>query len=157
MSSPTRIRSLKAVHDHVARPLGTSGWIATDQASVDMFAQITRDEQWIHCDPERAARGPFASAVAHGFYTLALCSFFLTEVVDVTGADMIINYGLDRVRFPAPVAVGARLRGAAELVAAEDVADGVQTLIRMTIEVEGCDKPACVADLIMRFNAKPDG
>lgn len=132
-------------------PLGASGWVEISQARVDQFADATDDHQWIHVDPERAQTGPFGACIAHGYLTLSLASRFLPEIIEAR-ARMGVNYGVNRVRFPAPVRVGARVRGCAELVGAETMNDGsVQAEIRVTVEVEGESKPACVADTLSRF------
>jgi acyl dehydratase len=109
-------------------------------------------DQWIHVDPERARQGPFGSTIAHGYLTMSLVSYFLPHIVEVRGVSMGVNYGADRLRFPAPVPVGSKIRAGAELVEVEDTKDGaVQAKIRVTIEVEGKDRPACVVDTLSRF------
>jgi len=135
----------------VGQSLGESAWIEIDQDMIATFGRVTRDEQWIHVDPERAAAGPFGVAIAHGYLTLSLCSAFLDDCLTVTDAAMTVNYGLDRVRFPAPVPVGCRLRGTAHLVSLEPLPSGVQAVVRMTIENDGGEKPVCVADMVIRF------
>jgi acyl dehydratase len=142
---------LNRLPELVGTALGTSDWRTIDQAAVDAFAEVTGDRQWIHVDPERAAAGPFGTTVAHGFLTLSLCAPILAEALEVAGASMQVNYGLERVRFPAPVPTGARVRGAVELVAADEIAGGVQSVLRVTVEVDGQQKPACVADVVVRF------
>jgi len=136
---------------HVGARLGLSGWRTVDQATIDVFADATGDSQWIHVDPARAAAGPFGTTIAHGFLTLSLCAAILDETLAVERAGLQVNYGLERVRFPAPVPAGSRVRGAVELAAAEQLAGGVQAVFRVTVEVEGQAKPACVADLVIRF------
>ena len=140
-----------ALADHVGARLGASAWRTLDQQAIDAFAEVTGDRQWIHVDASRAAGGPFGTTVAHGFLTLALCAGFLDEAVAVQGAAMQLNYGLDRVRFPAPVPAGARVRGVVELTSAADVPGGVQAVFRITVEIEDQPKPGCVADLVVRF------
>lgn len=138
--------------------LGYSSWHTITQDEVTTFAQLTGDEQWIHVDPERAAEGPFGATVAHGYFTLALSTIFLYEVVTVTGAGLILNYGSDRVRYPAPTRVGSRLRALIELAAVKPLAGGVQTTYRLTYEVEGQKKPGCVADILFHYYVDiPDG
>lgn len=137
----------------VGRALGPGGWLAVDQHRIDLFARATGDEQWIHVDPERAARGPFGRTIAHGYLTLSLVNLFLPELIVARGARMAINYGADRLRFPAPVPVGARIRAAGTLVKAAPVGpDGVQTTCRIAVEIAGAEKPGCVADIISRFH-----
>jgi acyl dehydratase len=140
-----------ALGEAVGQHLGHSDWLEITQERIDTFANATGDHQWIHVDPVRAQAGPFGVTIAHGYLTLSLVSLFLPQIVNVRGIRMGINYGTDRVRFPAPVRVGARIRGSGELVKVEDVKDGVQATIRVTVEIEGSDRPACVADTISRY------
>jgi len=133
------------------RDLGTTDWVEVDQASIDTFARITHDEQWIHVDRGRAATGPFGGTIAHGFFTLSLCSHFFEQLLTVQGIDMVINYGLDRVRFPSPLRVGSRVRAHGVLVEVDERGDAVQTVTRLTIEAAGATKPTCVADQVSRF------
>jgi acyl dehydratase len=134
--------------------LGTSDWIEVTQRHVDQFAEATGDHQWIHVDVDRARRdSPYGGPIAHGFLTLALSNLVLPQIVEVRGVSLGVNYGTGRVRFPAPVPVGRRVRGRAELIACDDVPGGVQTTIRITMEVEGGDKPACVVDSLSRWLA----
>ncbi len=135
----------------VGQHLGYSDWIEITQERITQFADATGDHQWIHVDPERAKSGPFGACIAHGYLTLSLVSMFLPQIVDVHGIRMGVNYGSDRVRFPAPVPVGSRIRGGGELVKLEDVKDGVQATIRVTVEIDGRERPACVADTISRY------
>lgn len=132
--------------------LGVTEWLAIDQERVNRFADATLDHQWIHVDPERAKAGPFGTTIAHGYLTLSLVSHFLPQLLEVRGARMGVNYGCDRVRFPAPVKVGARIRGAGQLTKIEETKDGgIQATVRVTIEIEGGDRPACVVDSISRW------
>jgi acyl dehydratase len=136
----------------IGKHLGYSQWLEITQERINLFADATGDHQWIHVDPERAKTGPFGACIAHGYLTLSLVNMFLPEIVEVRGIRMGVNYGADKVRFPAPVTVGSRIRGSGELVNAEDVKGGaVQATIRVTVEVEGKDRPACVVDTISRF------
>ena len=137
--------------DAVGTHLGHSDWVKVDQARIDLFAEATGDHQWIHTDPQRAAEGPFGATIAHGYLTLALTNMLLPQLVEVKGASMGINYGTNRVRFPAPAPVGSRLRAGAELVEVEQVSGGYQVVIRITVEIEGRDRPACVVDSVSRF------
>ncbi len=131
--------------------LGYSDWLEMTQDRIDKFADGTGDHQWIHVDPERAKQGPFGACIAHGYLTLALVNLFLPQIVEVRGISMGVNYGSDRLRFPAPVPVGSRIRGGAELTQLEEVKGGVQATIRVTVEVEGQDRPACVVETISRY------
>jgi acyl dehydratase len=136
----------------VGKQLGVSEWLEIDQARIDTFADATGDHQWIHVDPERAKDGAFGSTIAHGYLTLSLVNKFLPEIIDVRGISMGVNYGSDRLRFPAPVPVGSRIRGSAELIKVEDVkGNAVQSTVRVTVEIEGSDRPACIIDTISRY------
>ncbi|PLW82984.1 dehydratase [Kineobactrum sediminis] len=135
------------------KALGHSDWLLIDQERINLFADATGDHQWIHVDPERAAQGPFGRTIAHGYLTLSLANLFLPELLVVHGVSMGVNYGCDKVRFPAPVPVGSRVRGAGEIISAEEVKGGVQVVVRITIEVENSDRPGCVIDTISRFYA----
>jgi acyl dehydratase len=150
MPLTTDISSLK---DRVGEHLGWTDWREITQERVDQFADATDDHQWIHVDPERAAESPFGGTIAHGYLTLALAAPSLAELVHVDGVSMGINYGLDRVRFPAPVPVGSRIRAGAELVEVTDVPGGVQSKLNVTFEIENGEKPACVAEVLVRHYA----
>ncbi|MCU0268851.1 MAG: MaoC family dehydratase [Acidimicrobiales bacterium] len=145
--------NLDEVRAAVGRHLGYSDWLEVDQAQVDLFAEATGDEQWIHVDPERAKDGPFGGTIAHGYLTLSLSNFFLPQIVEVRGVSLGVNYGVNKVRFPAPVPVGSRLRGGAVLTAVEPIPGGVQTVMTITIEIEGATKPACVIESLSRYLA----
>ena len=131
--------------------LGHTDWLDMKQARIDLFADATGDHQWIHVDPEKAKDGPFGATIAHGYLTLSLANLFLPDLMAVQSVAMGVNYGCDRVRFPAPVPVGSRVRGAGEVISAEEVKGGVQVVVRITVEIEGSDRPACVVDTISRF------
>ena len=134
--------------------LGHTGWLEITQDRVNAFADATGDHQWIHVDRERAAAGPFGGTIAHGYLTLSLVIPLLNELVDVKGVSMGINYGLNKVRFPAPVPVGSKVRLAAQLGAVEDAGvNAVQVVADFTMEIEGVAKPACVAQAIYRYFA----
>ena len=156
MSSPApfnaalRFASAQALLDAVGQPLGCSDWTLMTQQRIDLFAEATGDHQWIHVDPVRAAGGPFGGTIAHGFLTLALANLFLPQIIQVQ-MRMGVNYGCERVRFPAPVRVGSRLRGRGQLIRAAVLEGGVQAVIRVTIELENSDRPACVVDTINRY------
>ena len=150
----TTIDGLDALRSAVGRDLGTSEWLEITQDRVDTFAEATGDHQWIHVDPERArAESPFGGPIAHGYLTMSLTNLFLPQVVEVTGISAGVNYGTDKVRFPAPVPVGARVRGQVTLTEAVDVAGGVQTTMTITVELDGSDRPACVVEAISRWLA----
>ncbi|MGI8329277.1 MaoC family dehydratase [Actinomadura scrupuli] len=134
------------------RELGPGEWLEISQSRIDAFAGATDDHQWIHVDPARAENGPFGTPIAHGHLTLALFIPMFTELLDVEGVTTKVNYGLNKVRFPAPVPVGSRIRLAARLAGVEEVAgDGVQITVDGTIEIEGGPKPACVLQSVSRF------
>ncbi len=144
--------TLDALRGAVGDHLGWTEWVEVDQARVDRFAEATGDHQWIHVDVARArAESPFGGPIAHGYLTLALSNLFLPQLLQVPGASAGVNYGTGRVRFPAPVSVGSRVRAGAEIAAVEEIAGGVQTTITITIEVEGGDKPACVIESLSRW------
>ncbi|MDJ0785318.1 MAG: MaoC family dehydratase [Myxococcota bacterium] len=155
---PTVFSSPKELLSAVGRNLGASQWLEIDQSRIDQFAEATGDHQWIHVDPERAKEGPFGSTIAHGYLTLSLVNCFLPEIVDVQGISMGVNVGADKLRFPAPVPVGSRVRGSGELVSAEATKDGgIQAKIRVTVEVEGSERPACVVETLSRYYPESDG
>jgi len=145
------IAELKAL---AGKSLGHTDWLQIDQSRVDTFANATDDHQWIHVDPQRAATGPFGGTIAHGYLTLALLIPLMTELLDVSGVRMSLNYGLEKVRFPAPVPVGAKIRLLGQVESVEDVpGDGVQLTVDFTVEIEGSAKPACVARAVYRHYA----
>ncbi len=132
--------------------LGVSDWVQIDQARINGFAEVTGDHQWIHVDPERAATGPFGGTIAHGYLTVSLVNLFLPQILDVRGFSMGVNIGCDTLRFLSPVKVNARIRGRGALVRAEEVKNGaIQSTVRVTVEIEGSEKPACVVDTISRY------
>lgn len=131
--------------------LGSSEWLEISQQRVNQFADATDDHQWIHVDPDKAKDGPFGGTIAHGYLTLSLISRFLPQLAELKNLKMGVNYGTDKVRFPNAVKVGARIRAHGEVVEASEVTGGVQAIIRVTIQIEGEDKPACVADSISRY------
>lgn len=128
--------------------IGFSDWTEITQDRIDTFADATGDHQWIHVDPERAADGPFGATIAHGYLTLSLIPVLGAEVMEIRGFRMMINYGTDKVRFPSPVRVGSRVRAGVELTSLERKASGVQLTSRVTVEIDGADRPAVVADTI---------
>jgi acyl dehydratase len=135
----------------VGSSIGTSDWVSIDQGRIDKFADVTGDDQWIHVNPERAAVGMFGSTVAHGFLTLSLLPYFIRSSHTVDGARMSVNYGLNRVRFPAPVPVNSRLRAHFKLLSFEPIEGGVQLITEVTVEREGQAKPVCVAESVGRL------
>ena len=145
------VAGLKAL---VGQDLGHSSWLEITQERVNTFADATGDHQWIHVDPERAAAGPFGAPIAHGYLTLSLVIPLFGEILKIEGIKMGVNYGLEKVRFPNPVRVGSKIRLAASVVSVEDVAgDGVQTTLDFIVQIDGVDKPACVARPVYRHYA----
>ena len=148
----TTTTTLAGLPELEGRPLGTSGWVEVTQDRVTTFADATDDHQWIHVDVERAkAESPFGGPIAHGYLTLALLIPMWTEVLTVTDAALAVNYGLNKVRFPAPVPVGARIRLTATLTTVDQLEGGVQATVAATIEQEGGGKPVCIAEPVFRF------
>ncbi|GLV74692.1 MaoC family dehydratase [Streptomyces hygroscopicus] len=135
----------------VDEELGPSDWLEIDQKRVDLFADATGDHQWIHVDAEKAAAGPFGTTIAHGYLTLSLLPSFTPQLLRVENVRMGINYGVNKVRFPSPVPVGSRLRATGRIMEVTEVKDGVQMTLAVTVEREGGDKPACVAESVVRF------
>ncbi|MDB5775070.1 MAG: dehydratase [Herbaspirillum sp.] len=145
------IASFAHLKEMIGREVAVSDWLEIDQARVDRFAEATGDQQWIHVDVERSRRElPYGGTVAHGFLTLALLPKFLAESISMSGVRMLVNYGLNRVRFPAVLPVGRKVRGRFKLLAVEDIAGGAQMEWEVTIEYEGGRKPVCVAEAIVR-------
>lgn len=130
--------------------LGVSDWLTVEQQRIDTFADATGDHQWIHVDTDKAAAGPFGTTIAHGFLTLSLLPYLVAQIYRVDGAKMGINYGLNKMRFPAPVPVGSEVRANAELAEVDEVAGGLQLVLRVTLEIENSDKPGCVAEWVTR-------
>ena len=149
---PIVFDSADALLAAVGRDLGATEWMTVTQERVNTFADATDDHQWIHVDPVKAKDGPFGACVAHGYLTLSLAARFMPQLIEVRNMKMGVNYGCDKVRFPAPVRVGARIRGRGELVAVERARDGgLQSTLRLTVEIENEAKPACVVDTISRY------
>ena len=142
-----RLQDLAAL---VGSEIGVSDWITIDQSRIDLFAQATGDHQWIHVDPVRAAAGPFGTTIAHGYLTLSLIPEIAQSAMAIDDVTMSVNYGLNRVRFMAPVPSGSRLRGHLKLKSYEPIDGGAQLVVEITIEREGADKPACVAETVAR-------
>ena len=148
---PTVVDTLDGLTRLIGQQLEPSSWVEVDQPRIDAFADATGDHQWIHTDPERAKSGPYGGTIAHGYLTLSLLISMWTEILDVRDVTTKVNYGLNKVRFPAPVPAGSKLRATATLAAADPVPGGAQLTADVTVEIEGTSKPACVAQLLVRF------
>ncbi len=150
--TPLPVQTLEALKEFEGQEIAVTKWIEITQDRVDQFADATEDHQWIHVDPDRAAReSPYESTIAHGFLTLSLLSRFMREAVRLEGIRMAINYGLNRVRFPAPVRVGSRIRARIVLATIRELDDAVEAVYLITIEGEGSKKPCCVAEWLARY------
>ena len=148
---PKVFESAEQLTAAIGQPLGETEWLLMTQERVNTFADATDDHQWIHVDAVKAKDGPFGAPIAHGYLTLSLAARFMPQLLDVR-MKMGVNYGLDKVRFPSPVKVGQRIRGSGVIVAVEPTKDGaVQSTLRLTVEIEGSTKPACIADTISRY------
>lgn len=146
------VESPEALKDFVGKEIGTSDWLVVTQDRIDRFAEATEDRQWIHVDRERAKReSPFGSTIAHGFLSLSLISFFTKQVIQVRGAALVINYGLNRVRFPSPVRAGSRIRARISLLSFKEFAEAQEAVFACSVECEGSEKPCCVAEWILRY------
>ena len=146
----TTFEHLEDLRSLVGETIGASDWIVVDQPRIDLFAQATGDHQWIHVDPARAAAGPYGTTIAHGFLTLSLLPEMFASAFTVADTRLGVNYGLNRVRFPAPVPAGSRLRGQFRLLAYEPIEGGAQLTVEVRVEREGADKPVCVAESLTR-------
>jgi acyl dehydratase len=135
----------------IGEHFGPTGWSPVTRAQVHGFADLTHDHQWIHVDEERARQGPFGTTIAHGYLTLSLVPYFLGRLVEVTGISMAVNYGLEKVRFPATVPVGSNVRASAAVVAVAPHAARTQLTVRVSVECDAADKPVCVADVVILF------
>lgn len=135
----------------VGQRLGTSDWIKITQDQVDRFADATGDKQWIHTDPQRAAKGPFGGTIAHGYLTLSLAPVVIAQVLEIRELTAALNYGLNKVRFPAPLPVGALMRAVVTVMSAQQKTSGVESVFTLTYEIDGQDRPACVADVIVLY------
>jgi acyl dehydratase len=147
------LNGVAEVRAAVGQHLGFSDYQVVDQPDVDAFAELTGDHQWIHVDVERARGGPFGGTIAHGLFTLALGPRLASSVYRIDGMTMGVNYGYDKIRFPAPVPVGSKVRLGVQLIALTDLPGGVQLTLKFTWEVEGRAKPACVAEMLLRYSA----
>ncbi|WP_189191571.1 MaoC family dehydratase [Streptomyces albiflavescens] len=151
MAEPRIFTSADELKAAVGEQLGHSDWLEIDQKRIDLFAEATGDHQWIHVDPEKAAEGPFGTTIAHGYLTLSLLPALVPQVMGVVGMKMGVNYGSNKVRFPAPVPVGSRVRATAVLTEVTEAGGGVQVTAAVTVEREGGDKPVCVAESVSRY------
>jgi acyl dehydratase len=140
--------------EHVGADLGATSWVEITQERVNQFADATGDHQWIHVDVERAAKGPFGGTIAHGYLTLSLAAVFLEELLTVHNVAMAVNYGVNKVRFPAPVPVGSKVRAKGVLAGATQKGSMVETTITLTYEVEGGDRPPCIAEAVVMFQGR---
>ncbi len=147
----TTIEGIEGLKAKAGEHLGYSEWKVVTQEQVNLFADATGDHQWIHVDLDRAKAGPFGGPIAHGYLTLSLTPALLSEVMNVSGISMGVNYGIDKLRFPSPVPVGSKLRAGVQLASVEEVTGGAQVKLVVTYEVEGSPKPACVAEIIFRY------
>lgn len=145
---PVSYDGIAGFEAHVGEHLGYSDWRTVTQKEIDLFAEATGDRQWIHVDPEKAANGPYGKTIAHGYLTLSLVPILVQQIYKVTGLSMQVNYGSDKLRFPSPVPVDSRIRAGAELVKVERSDKGGRATVRVTVEVEGASRPACVVDTI---------
>jgi acyl dehydratase len=149
---PRVVESLEELRKLIGHEIGVSDWLAIAQERIQQFADATEDRQWIHVDRDRAEReSPYRTTIAHGFLTLSLLSRFMNDVLDVRGIRMGVNYGLNRVRFPAPVRSGLRIRARVTLLSLKDLPDGCEAVFSFMVESEGSDKPSCVAEWVVRF------
>jgi acyl dehydratase len=147
----TTIESPGALMGQEGLKIGPSDWMDMTQERINTFAEATGDHQWIHVDEERAKSGPFGTTIAHGYLTLSLAAKLMPEILEIKGMKMGINYGTDKVRFLNPVKSGSRVRGSGEFIEIKEVPGGYQSTLRVTIEIEGEEKPACVVDTISRY------
>jgi acyl dehydratase len=145
------VNSIEEIRDKAGEHLGYSDWLEITQDRVNLFADATGDHQWIHVDPERAGTGPFGGTIAHGYFTVSLLAPLFSQVLEIRGISMGVNYGLNKVRFPSPVPVGSKIRLGAALVSVKDVPGGVEVVVDAVVEREGGDKPACVAQAVYRY------
>jgi acyl dehydratase len=152
----TRIASPAALLEAVGLDLGASDWLVVDQQRIDRFADATDDHQWIHVDPERAASGPFGGTIAHGYLSLSLLTPLMAGLLQVDGTSLVVNAGSDRVRFLSPVRAGSRVRAVATVAGAERIATGVRVRTAVTIELEGGDRPALVAETLAVYVPEQD-
>jgi acyl dehydratase len=151
--TPVVIRGLDGLRERVGTEVGVSGWRTVRQEDIATFATLTGDQQWIHVDPERAKTGPFGATVQHGFLTLGMATGLLWEVATVEGFGVVLNYGLNKVRFPAPVPIPSKVRAAPKVKEVTDIPGGAQVVFEVSFEREGTEKPVCVAETVVRVYA----
>jgi acyl dehydratase len=147
----TKVSHPRELLQLVGRPIGSTSWREITQAEVNQFADATGDHQWIHVDVERARKGPYGGPIAHGYLTLALAPVFLFEVLEVEGATSAVNYGVNKVRFPAPVPIGSKVRAHITLAGAEERKTGVEAVFQIAYELEGSQRPPCVAEVVSLY------
>ncbi len=151
--APVVVETPESFKEYVGKEIGVSDWLTVTQERIAQFADATEDHQWIHLDRERAEReSPYGTTIAHGFLTLSLISRFMKDVIQVRGGvGLMVNYGLNRVRFPAPVRAGSRIRAKVVLLSLKEIEKGYETTFAVTVEAEGTEKPCCVAESVMRY------
>ena len=149
--APSRTIAYADLVDSLGARFGPTPWSMVTQPQVDAFADVTHDHQWIHVDEQRASEGPFGTTIAHGYLTLSLVPFFLGQLLEVTGTSMAVNYGLGKVRFPAPVPVGSSLQASAEIVGVEPGGGTTRLTLRVSMTCDAADRPVCVADVVILF------
>ena len=147
----TEVEGVEKLGELVGQEVAVSEWVEVPQGRIDAFAEATEDRQWIHTDPERAARGPFRGTIAHGYLTLSLAPAVISQVLEIREQTAALNYGLNKVRFPLPVKVGSQLRAAVTVMSAQQKTSGVESVFTLTYEIDGEDRPACVADVIVLY------
>ena len=145
------IKGIEELKQLAGQELGSGDWHEVTQEQINQFADATGDHQWIHTDVERAKKGPFGGPIAHGYFTLSIIPVLLRDVMSVEGMRMGINYGLNKLRFPAPVPIGSKVRASVKCTSVEDVSGGLQGTFDVTVEVDGQDKPGCAAQVIYRY------
>jgi acyl dehydratase len=149
--APSRTIAYADLADSLGVRFGPTPWTMVTQPQVDAFADVTHDHQWIHVDEQRASAGPFGTTIAHGYLTLSLVPFLLGQLLEVTGVSMAVNYGLEKVRFPAPVPVGASLQASAEIVGVQPRVRSTQVTVQVTVRCDAAERPVCVADVVILF------
>ena len=155
MGNTAAMMTIESLHSKIGQQIAISDWIAIDQSRINQFAEATNDPQWIHLDPERAAKeSPYGTTIAHGFLTLSMLSDFSRDILAIEGAKMRVNYGLNRVRFPAPVRAGSLIRARFALTEIKDFEAGSDLILAVTIDLKDSEKPCCVAEWIVRYYQK---
>ena len=143
--------SLDELKTYIGKEIGVSDWITIDQDRINAFADCTNDHQFIHVDEELAKKGPFGTTIAHGYLTLSLVSSFMPQIFEVRGFEFAVNYGTNKVRFPNAVKVGSRIRGGAEVLSVEESKGGILSVVKVTVEIEGEDRPGCIAETVSLY------